>query len=135
MKKATTHRDLVDELIEIPRIRDILELGSIRPPSTLCKAFDRLEMAGWRILLSASLADLPLQGLTGIYASGFERTHASAHFTRRTNLTIQQLKTTLLVDMETNTVLDIHATMTRKHDTQITPQVMKRIAESRGIDG
>ena len=49
---------------------------------------------------------------------------------KRTNLTIQQLKTTLLVDTATNAVLDIHVTTTRKHDTQIAPQVVKRNAES-----
>ena len=133
VKKTTTYRDLVDELIEMPRIRDALNLDSIPAPSTLCKAFDRLEMAVWRVLLRVSLIGLPLDGVTGIDASGFERAHASAHYTKRTNLTIQQLKTTLLVDTATNAVLDIHVTTTRKHDTQIAPQVLKRNAESIGV--
>ena len=109
------------------------------PPSTLCKAFDRLEMVVWRVLLNVSLADLLLNGVTGIDASGFERAHASTHYTKRTNLTIQQLKTTLLVDTATNTVLDIHVTTTRKHDTQIASQVVKwniqSIAVSTGDKG
>jgi hypothetical protein len=45
VKKTTTYRDLVDELIEMPRIRDAPSLASIPAPSTLCKAFGRLEMA------------------------------------------------------------------------------------------
>jgi IS5 family transposase len=130
VKKTTTYRDLVDELIEMPRIRDALDLDSIPAPSTLCKAFDRLEMAVWRVLLNVSLKDLPLNGVTSIDASGFERAHASTHYMKRTNLTIQQLKTTLLVDTATNAVLDIHVTTTRKHDTQIAPQVVKRNAAS-----
>jgi IS5 family transposase len=129
VKKTTTYRDLVDELIEMPRIRDALDLDSIPAPSTLCKAFDRLEMAVWRILLNGSLADVPLNGVIGIDASGFERAHASTHYTNRTNLTIQQLKTTLLVDTATNAILDVHVTTTRKHDTQIAPQVVKRNAQ------
>ena len=88
VKKATTYRDLVDELIEMPRIRDALNLDSIPSPSTLCKGFDRLEMAVWRVLLNVSLADLPLNGVAGIDTSGFERAHASAHYTKRENLTI-----------------------------------------------
>ena len=48
------------------------------------------------------------------------------HYTKLTNLTIQQLKTTLLVDTATKAVLDAHVTTTRKHDTQIAPQVVKR---------
>jgi IS5 family transposase len=130
VKKTTTYRDLVDELIEMPRIRDALNLDAIPAPSTLCKAFDRLEMAVWRVLLNVSLADLPLNGVTGIDASGFERAHASTHYTKRTNLTIQQLKTTLLVDTATNAVLDVHVTTTRKHDTQIAPQLVKRDVQS-----
>ena len=114
----------------MPRIRDALDLDSIPAPSTLCKAFDRLEMAIWRIPLNVSLADLPVSGVTGIDASGFERTHASTRYTKRTNLTIQQLKTPLLVDTETNAGLDIHVTTTRKHDTQIAPRVVKRNADS-----
>jgi len=130
VKKTTTYRNLVDELIEMPCVRDALNLGSIPAPSTLCKAFDRLEMAVWRVLLNVSLADLPLNGITGIDASGFEQAHASTHYTKRTNLTIQHLETTLLVDTATNAILGIHVTTTRKHDTQITPQVVKRNGQS-----
>jgi IS5 family transposase len=130
VKKMTTYRGLVDEPIEMPRIRDALNLDSIPVPLTLCKAFDRLEMAVWRVLLNVSLVDLPVNGVTGIDTSRFERTHTSAHYTKRTNLTIQQLKMTLLVDTGTNAILDIHVTTTRKHDTQIAPQVVKRNAAS-----
>ncbi|QIO24843.1 IS5 family transposase [Haloarcula sp. JP-L23] len=130
VKKTTTYRDPVDELIEMPRIRDALNLDSIPAPSTLCKAFARLEMAVWRVLLNVSLADLPLNGVTGIDASGFDRAHASTHYTKRTNRSIQQLKTTLLVDTATNAVFDVHVTTTRKYDTQIAPQVVKRNAAS-----
>ena len=131
VKKTTTDRDLVDELIEMPRVRDALNLDSFPAPSTLCKAFDRLEVAVWRVLLNVSIGDLPLNGVTGIDASGFERAHASTHYTKRTTLTIQQLRATLLVDTATNAILDIHVmTTTRKHDTQIAPQVTKRNAAS-----
>lgn len=51
--------------------------------------------------------------MIGIDASGFERAHASADYTKWTNLTIQQLKTTLVVDTATTAVLDIHV----NHDT------------------
>jgi IS5 family transposase len=87
-------------------------------------------MAVWRVLQNVSLSAVPPNGVTGIDASGFERAHTSTHYTKRSNLTIQQLKTTLLVDTATNAVFDIHVTTTRKHDTQIAPQVVKRNAES-----
>ncbi len=40
------------------------------------------------------------------------------------------MKTTLLIDTATNAVIDIHVTTTRKHDTQIAAQVVKRNAQS-----
>lgn len=71
VKKTVTYRDIVDKLIEMPRIRDALNLDSIPAPSTLCKAFDWLEMAVWRVLLNVSLADMLVNGVIGIDASGF----------------------------------------------------------------
>ncbi|GAB7020972.1 hypothetical protein JCM18750_38340 [Halostagnicola bangensis] len=112
-----TYRTLLDELIEMPRIRSTINLTELPTPSTLCKAFDRLEMAVWGVLLNLSVSLLPTNGFTGIGASGFYRGHASKHYTKRAKLTIQQLKVTLLVDTRANAILDLHITTTRKHDT------------------
>ena len=58
-------------------------------------------------------------------ASGFDRIHASRHYTKRIGLRIKAMKTTLLVD--TNSIArDLHLTTTRKHDTQIAPQLLGR---------
>ena len=54
VRKNTTYRGLLDELIEMPRIRRVLGLAELPTPSTLCKAFNRLDMAVWRILLTLS---------------------------------------------------------------------------------
>lgn len=48
-KKTTTHRDLLCELIDMPRLRGSFDLDSFAAPSTLCKAVNRLEMTVWRI--------------------------------------------------------------------------------------
>ena len=126
VRKNTTYRMLLDELIEMPRIRRTLEFEELPSPSTLCKACDRLDMAVWRVLLNLSVSLLPTNGVVGIDASGFDRSHASKHYTKRTKLTIQQLKVTLLVDTRANAILDLHVTTTRKHDSQITPSLIKR---------
>lgn len=68
----------------------------------------------------------------GIDASGFDRSHASKHYTKRAKLTIQQLKVTLLVDTRANVILDLHITTTRKHDTQIAPSLINRNAAKEG---
>jgi IS5 family transposase len=126
VRKDTTYRTLLDELIEMPRIRSAINLTELPSPSTLCKAFDRLDMAVWRVLLNLSVSLLPTNGVAGIDASGFDRNHASKHYTKRTKLTIQQLKVTLLVDTRVNAILDLHVTTTRKHDTQIAPSLINR---------
>ena len=110
----------------MPRIRSAIELEEIPSPSTLCKAFNRLDMAVWRVLLNLSITLLPTNGVVGIDASGFDRSHASKHYTKRTKLKIQQLKVTLLVDTRANAILDLHVTTTRKHDSQIAPSLIKR---------
>jgi len=121
VRKNTTYRGLLDELIEMPRIRRAIELEELPSPySTLYK------MAVWRVLLNLSITLLPTNGVVGIDASGFERSHASKHYTKRAKLTIQQLKITLLVDTRSNAILDVHVTTTRKHDSKIAPSLIKR---------
>jgi IS5 family transposase len=83
-------------------------------------------MAVWRVLLNLSVTLLPTNGVVGIDASGFDRSHASKHYTKRMKLTIQQLKLTLLVDTRVNAITNLHVTTTRKHDSQIAPSLIKR---------
>jgi Transposase DDE domain. len=83
-------------------------------------------MAVWRVLLNLSVTLLPTNGVVGIDASGFDRSHASKHYTKRTKLTIQQLKVTLLVDTRVNAIIDLHVTTTRKHDSKIAPSLIRR---------
>ncbi len=87
MRKDTTYRTLLDELIEMHRIRNAIDLEELPSPSTLCKAFSRLDMAVWRVLLNLSVTFLPTNGVVGIDVSGFDRSHASKHYTKRTELT------------------------------------------------
>ena len=126
VRKNATYRTLLDELIEMPRIRRAIELDELPSPSTLCKAFSRLDMAVWRVLLNLSVTLLPTNGVVGIDASGFDRSHVSKHYTKRTKLTIQQLKVTLLVDTRANAIIDVHVTTTRKRDSKIAPELIKR---------
>jgi IS5 family transposase len=90
-------------------------------------------MAVWRVFLNLSVSLLPTNGVAGIDASGFDRTHVSKHYTKRAKLTIQQLKVTLLVDTRANVIPDLHVTTTRKHDTQIVPSLINRNAAKIGV--
>jgi IS5 family transposase len=133
VRKDTTYRTLLDEFIEIPRIRNAIGLTEIPDLSTLCKAFHRLDIAVWRVLLNLSISLLPNTGIVGIDASGFDRNHASKHYTKRAKLIIQQLKVTLMIDTRANANLDLHVTTTRKHDTQIAPSLINRNEAEVGV--
>jgi len=83
--KNTTYRTILDELIEMPRIRSAIDLEELPSPSTLCKAFNQLDMTVWRVLLNLLVTLLPTNGIVGIDASGFARSHASKHHMERAN--------------------------------------------------
>jgi IS5 family transposase len=128
IKLKVTYRDLVDWLGEMPRIQEALGLKGKELPhwTTVQKAFDRLSLVVWRVLLRTSAALRRRSGIAGIDASGFDRHYASRYYTQRSKLKISSIKTTLLVDVGAQVVLDLHLTTGRKHDTQIGPQVAGR---------
>lgn len=127
------YRGLLDELIEMPCIRRAIGLIELPSPSTLCKAVNRLDMAVWRVLVKLSDTMLPTNGVVGVDASGFDRSHALKHYTKRAELTNRQLKVTLLVDAKVNAILDLHVTKPRKHDSQIAPSFIKRNPDKIGV--
>lgn len=123
-----SYRQLLDVLHEMPRVVSILDLEVAELPdfTTVCTRMKDLEMAFWRVFLRLS-ADLHEPGdVQAIDATGFDRRGASRRYAKRTNYTFKAVKTTFLVDCKTSTILDIHCSMTRPHDTQIGEQVLKR---------
>jgi len=127
----TTYRMIIDLLKEMPQIsREIgLETADLPHPSTLCLAFDRIEMAVCRTLLQQS-ADLHDTGPIGaIDATFFERSPASRSYCNKTKYDVQDLKATKLIDTETNVILDLHCTTTREgSDADICKQLARRHA-------
>jgi len=55
-----------------------------------------------------------------------DRIAASQHYAKRTNYTFKAVKTTILVDCATGSILDIHCSMTQPHDSQVGWQLLKR---------
>jgi IS5 family transposase len=55
-----------------------------------------------------------------------DRSAASRRYEKRSGYTIRSLKTTLLVDVESLAILDVHCSTGKPHDTQIGWQVVKR---------
>jgi len=98
-------------------------------------------MKRWRAILDASVELYELGEIQAIDATDVDRVQASQHYAKRTDYTFEAVKTTLLVDCETSTILDIHCSMKQLHDTQIGLQVLVRnlddltaVAADKGYD-
>ena len=102
-----------------------LDAADLPDHSTLVKAFDRLKMAIWRVLLRLSAQLHEPSGHAAIDSTFFDRENASRHYCRRTNYRVQTLKTTALVDTAPQAVLDVHCTTGKRHDTRIGAQVAR----------
>jgi len=123
-----TYRSLETLIKQTPGIRDAFEIDDDVPDySTVRKWYQDLMMKVWRLLLRHSVEIAGTSGRATIDSTLFERHQASSHYVSRTDYTFDKLKVTLLVDIESHAVLDIHYTTRKTHDTQIGMQVARRI--------
>ena len=122
------YRRLMEILYEMPRITRILGLRPSTLPdfSTVCGRKQELEMPIWRTFLGLTIGLHDLGEVQAIDATGVDRIAASQHYANRTNYTFRAVKTTMLVDCSTGTILDIHCSTTQPHDSQVGCQLLKR---------
>ena len=95
----------------------------------MCKAFDRISISVFRVLLrqSAQLHDPSKHG--AIDATFYERSAASRHYCQRTSYRVQKLKVTKLVDTDSQAILDVHCLTTREgSDADLAEQIARRNA-------
>jgi len=137
------YRKLMDVLREMPRVTRLLGLTPETLPhfSTVCARKQAIPMTRWRALLESSVDLYELGDIQAIDATGVDRVQASQHYAKRTNYTFEAVKTTLLIDCETSSILDIHCSMKQPHDTQVGWQVLVRnldvldtVAADKGYD-
>jgi IS5 family transposase len=123
-----TYRQLIDVLQEMPAILDTFGLTPATLPdfTTVCARKQALEMRVWRVLLRLSVSVHNLGDIQAIDATGFDRRAVSRRYGNRIDYHFQAVKTTALVDCETNVIIDIHCSMKQPHDSQIGWQVLTR---------
>jgi IS5 family transposase len=119
------YRDTVELIAEMPRIQELLELEQILDYTTLCKAFERLSKLVFVVLLELTLPN-GLPRTYGIDATGLTRNHVSSHYAKQCKIRIKSMKTTFLVNSDTQLIAGIHTTTTRKHDSKIILPVVGR---------
>ena len=111
----------------IPRVRNPLDLrlGQFPYPLTICRALDRLTVSLFRSLLQQITSLHKLDIVAEIDASCFDRVTVSHRYAARTEYRFRSIKTTLLGNCSPGTILDVHCTTTKPHDTKIRWQVLR----------
>ena len=127
-----TSYEMTIDLLEnmLPILQEIgLEPADLPDPSTLCKAFDRITIETWRVLLRQSAQLHDPSGHAAIDATYFERSRASQYYCQRTNYRVQTLEATKLVDTQSQAILDVHCTTTKRgSDAEVCKQIARRNA-------
>ena len=140
----TSYRMTIDLLKGMPQITGEigLDAADLPAPSTLCKAFDRIEISLCRVLLRQSTQLHGPSEHAALDATFYERDRASRHYCHRTNYRVQTFKVTKLVDTKSQAVLDVHWSTTRKgSDADLCEQIaripagdLRTLAVDKGYD-
>ena len=128
------YREAAEILQLMPELAEFLGLGKIPHWTTLNKFFLRLKNHMLAILVELAAGGSEIEA--SIDASGYDRHYASKHYVRRCKMTFGDLKVTKIVDVNRLSVLRIHCTTTRRHDSQIIlPLVNKTAAKLLSLHG
>jgi len=116
-------------LNDMTPILDELDLDSSPDHTTICQWEQKFDMRELRSLLRRSAEQAGWTGVGAIDASGFQRDQTSHHYRNRANYSFQAMKTTILADVETLAIKDVHFTTRKSYDGHIGMQVFRRNAE------
>jgi len=118
-----------EALINMPMVCEALGLKQVPDYTTMCKALKRLRSKVLIVLLYLTACLLPQSGNTSTDSTGLDRRHSSRHYIKRCKIRIRSMKVTFLIDTKELTILAVHITATRKHDTQIIMPLVNKAAE------
>ena len=122
-------RESEDYLNEMPDILAVFDLDEAPHYSSFCRWEQEYRMRELRRLLRASAEQAGWSGVAAIDASGFQRDQTSHHYRNRANYSFQSLKTTILIDVDSLAIKDVHYTTRKSWDGHIGMQVFRRNAE------
>ena len=110
-------------------ISDELHIDKSPDHTTLCRWEQEYRMRDLRSLLRRSAEQAGWSGEAAIDASGFQRDQTSYHYRNRANYSLQSMKTTILIDVHSLAIKDVHFTTQKAWDGHIGMQVFRRNAE------
>ena len=112
-------RDTEELLVNMTHLCEMIGLTQVPDFTTMCRAMKRLRTKVLIVLLYLSACMLPTNGKASIDSTGFDNRHSSRHYVKRCKMKLGSMKTTFIVDTDTLAILNLHATVTRKHDSRI----------------
>ncbi|EMA10589.1 transposase [Haloarcula marismortui ATCC 33799] len=77
----------------------------------------------------AALQQHPQSGHAALDSTFFDRHISSSYYRQRSGNSVQTLKVTILTDVESIAVLDVHISARWQHDTKTGPQVVRQNAD------
>jgi Transposase and inactivated derivatives, IS5 family len=110
-------------------VLDEFNLDQSPDHTTICRWERDYDMEELRDLLRLSAEQVGWTGVGAVDASGFQRDQTSYRYRNRADYSFQALKTTILVDVETLAIKDVHFTTQKAYDGHIGMQVYRRNAE------
>jgi len=122
-------RETEDYLNEMPDVLAEFDLDEAPHYSSFCRWEQQYRMRELRRLLRASAEQAGWSGVAAIDASGFQRDQTSYHYRDRADYSLQSLKTTILIDVNSLAIKDVHYTTQKAWDGHIGLQVFRRNAE------
>ncbi|TMT87015.1 IS5 family transposase [Haloterrigena sp. H1] len=122
-------RETEDYLNEMPAVLAVFDLDEAPHYSSLSRWEQQYRMRELRRLLRASAEQAGWSGEAAIDASGFQRDQTSHHYRDRAGFSYRSLKTTILIDVNSLAIKDVHFTTQKAWDGHIGMQVFRRNAE------
>jgi len=122
-------RETEDYLNEMPGVLAVFDLDEAPHYSSFCQWEQEYRMRELRRLLRASAEQAGWSGEAAIDASGFQRDQTSYHYRDRVNYSLQSLKKTILIDVNSLAIKDVHFTTQKVWDGHIGMQVFRRNAD------
>ena len=124
-----TLRETEEYLNEMPDVLAVFDLDEAPHYSSVCRWEQNCRMRELRRLLRRSAEQAGWSGVAAIDASGFQRDQTSHHYRNRANYSFQSLKTTILIDVNSLAIKDVHYTTRKSWDGHIGLQVFRVPAE------
>ena len=116
-------RETEDYLNEMPGVLAVFDLDDAPHYSSFCRWENEYRMRELRRLLGTSAEQMDWSGEAAIDASGFQRDQTSYHYRDRADFSFKSMKTTILIDVNSLAIKDIHFTTQKAWDRHIGMQV------------